>query len=129
MKFIISFFCIVICLVSECINVQARDISHDMKAVWMPCMSLQLSENERSEDGFRRKASEMINKCAENDINTVIVQVRPFSDALYNSEYFPSSHVLTGVQGGDIGFDALEIIVSLAHEKVYPISFHRIILI
>ena len=117
MKFIISFFCIVICLVSECINVQARDISHDMKAVWMPCMSLQLSENERSEDGFRRKASEMINKCAENDINTVIVQVRPFSDALYNSEYFPSSHVLTGVQGGDIGFDALEIIVSLAHEK------------
>ncbi|MBQ1660019.1 MAG: family 10 glycosylhydrolase [Clostridia bacterium] len=122
MKFIISAFCIVFCLILQCMTVQAKDIPEDMRAVWIPCMSLQLSENERSEDGFRRKAEDIINRCAENDINTVIVQVRPFSDALYKSEYFPVSHVLAGVQGGEIDFDALEIITGLAHDR--NISVH-----
>ena len=37
--------------------------------------------------------------CKDLGLNTIIVQVRPFGDAIYPSKYFPWSHLLTGTQG------------------------------
>ena len=50
-------------------------------------------------------------------MNTVIAQVRPFGDALYRSQLFPWSHLCTGVQGQDPGFDPLDVLLTEAHGR------------
>lgn len=49
--------------------------------------------------------------------NTVIVHVRPFGDALYDSDYFPSSYLITGMEGDNLPFDPLKIMVEEAHNR------------
>ena len=99
-----------------------RAVSGEMRGIWIPYMSLTLSEGERTEQGFHRKIDDMVKKCAEYKINTAIVQVRPFSDAIYPSQIFPYSHIITGKQGINPDFDCLKYIVEKFHEK--NISVH-----
>ena len=50
-------------------------------------------------------------------INAVIFQVRPTADALYQSEYEPSSHWLMGKQGDSLTYDPLAWTIEKAHER------------
>ena len=50
-------------------------------------------------------------------INAVIFQVRPTADALYQSEYEPSSHWLMGKQGDSLTYDPLAWTIEQAHER------------
>ena len=50
-------------------------------------------------------------------INAVIFQVRPTADALYKSEYEPSSHWLMGTQGDSLTYDPLEWTIEQAHSR------------
>ena len=50
-------------------------------------------------------------------INAVIFQVRPTADALYRSEYEPSSHWLMGTQGAPLTYDPLEWTIEQAHNR------------
>lgn len=47
----------------------------------------------------------------------VLAQVRPFGDALYPSSYYPFSHLCTGQQGRDPGYDPLALLVQAAHDR------------
>lgn len=89
----------------------------EMRGVWIPYMSLQLKEGERDESHFRQKIDTMLDNCVRHDLNTVVVQVRPFGDALYPSRWFPWSHILTGTQGQAVDYDPLDIIVRAAHHR------------
>ena len=55
--------------------------------------------------------------CAGLGLNTVLAHVRPFGDALYKSQLFPWSHLCTGTQGQDPGFDPLDILLQEAHSR------------
>lgn len=50
-------------------------------------------------------------------INAVIFQVRPTADALYQSEYEPSSHWLMGKQGDSLTYDPLAWTIEQAHSR------------
>lgn len=50
-------------------------------------------------------------------INAVIFQVRPTADALYKSEYEPTSHWLMGTQGDSLTWDPLEWTIEQAHQR------------
>ena len=89
----------------------------EMKAVWVPYMSLDMSrEADQSEAGFQKKFDEIVAGAKEKGMNALIVQVRPFGDALYDSELFPWSSILSGTQGVDPGYDPLEYMVSASHK-------------
>ena len=88
----------------------------DYRAMWISYLEWQPLAG-ASEDTFRAEAEKMLNNCAALGLNTVIAQVRPFGDALYESSLFPTSHLLSGTQGQSPGFDPLAILVDLAHEK------------
>lgn len=68
---------------------------------------------------LKNEIDDIIDKCKENNINTVFFQVRPCADALYKSNIFPWSGVLSGKQGiapeGD--FDPLSYFVKKAHSS------------
>lgn len=87
----------------------------EMKAVWISY--LEFSTTKQTEAQFKKKINTMFDNCVSYGMNTVIVQVRPFSDAMYKSEYFPWSRYASGTQGVDPGYDPLEIMVDLAHKK------------
>ena len=70
-----------------------------------------------TEDTFRAGAAQLLDNCAGLGLNTVLAQVRPFGDALYRSSLFPWSHLCTGVQGKDPGFDPLDVFLTEAHRR------------
>lgn len=81
-----------------------------MRGVWVTYMELSMeNEADKSEGAFRKKFEAIAQTCAADGFNTLVVQVRPFCDALYRSDLFPASHVLSGEQGADTDYDALQI--------------------
>ncbi len=59
----------------------------------------------------------IIDTCTSVGFNTVVFQVRPASDAFYDSTVYPSSAYITGSQGQKPGIDILKELVTRAHEK------------
>lgn len=86
-----------------------------MKAMWISYIDYQ-SVDFSTEEAFTNDITEMFNNCKSMGLNTVIVHARSFSDAFYKSDIFPSSHIMTGTQGAEIGFDSLAVMVEKAHE-------------
>lgn len=91
--------------------------NEEMIGVWVPCMSLDLSGTDRSEEAFRNKICPIFDNIRDFGGNTVILHVRPFCDALYKSDIFPSSHVICVRQGDEMSFDPLETAVKEAHKR------------
>ena len=84
-----------------------------LTGVWVPYMSLTTEEHTQAafEENFKRIAD----SAKEKGIRALFVHVRPFCDALYPSKLYPWSHILTGTQGEDPGFDPLQFMVEYAH--------------
>lgn len=89
----------------------------EMRAVWVPYLSLNMSrEDDKSEQAFLKKFNAIVGNAKKCGMNTLIVQVRPFADALYPSAYFPWSHVVGGTQGVNPGYDPLADMVKATHQ-------------
>ena len=65
----------------------------------------------------KHKIDKMIDNLVESKINTIFLQVSPFSDAIYDSKLFPYSYTLTGTEGKNPGFDYLDYFIKVAHLK------------
>lgn len=94
------------------------ETQEEMRGVWVPFMTLDRSkEQDQSEKAFREMFSAIVSGAKQYGMNALIVHVRPFGDALYRSDLVPWSHILTGTQGKDPGYDPLAIMVEMAHEQ------------
>ena len=80
--------------------------------VWIPYLSL---ISDYSEEGFKQNFMDKLCAAAEIHATAIFVHVRPFGDSLYPSEYEPWSHILTGTQGEDPGFDPLAYMLEQTH--------------
>ena len=90
----------------------------EMRGVWVSYMELSMeNESSKTQKAFEDKFTEIAQKCRESGFNTLIAQVRPFCDALYKSSYFPWSHILTGTQGENPQYDALQIMCDICKEN------------
>lgn len=95
----------------------------EMRGVWISYIELTMeNESDKSEKGFTNKFYDIAKRCKDNQINTLVVQVRPFCDALYKSNYYPWSHILTGTQGENPNYDPLEIMCRICDE--YDLNIH-----
>lgn len=92
--------------------------NEEMRGVWVSYMELTMeNEKDKSQKRFTEKFEEIAENCKNLGYNTLVVQVRPFCDALYKSNYFPWSHILTGEQGKNPNYDPLKIICDVCREK------------
>lgn len=90
----------------------------EMRGVWVSYMELSMeNESSKTQKAFEDKFTEIAEKSRESGFNTLIVQIRPFCDALYKSSYFPWSHILTGSQGKNPQYDALQIMCDICKEN------------
>lgn len=70
----------------------------EMRGVWVSYMELSMeNESSKTQKAFEDKFTEIAQKCRESGFNTLIVQVRPFCDALYKSSYF-HGHIFSRVR-------------------------------
>ena len=81
----------------------------EMRGLWVSYISLDMSGTDRSEEAFREKLRNISATAKEYSCNSVFIHVRAFCDAFYDSEIFPSSHILWGKQGSEENFDGLKI--------------------
>ncbi len=70
----------------------------EMRAVWVSFMDLSMKNTDYSENAFKEKFDKIVMDCKRFKMNSLIVHVRPFSDALYNSEYYPWSNIVSKIQ-------------------------------
>ena len=91
-----------------------------LTGVWVPYLSL--TTEERTQEAFEENFKRIADSAKEKGIYALFVHVRPFCDALYPSKLYPWSHILTGTQGEDPGFDPLEFMVEYAHSE--GMEFH-----
>lgn len=93
----------------------AREES-EMRAVWLAYVNYRDVIKGNTQAQFTANMDRVFQNAAGAGFNTVFVQVRPFGDALYPSDYFPWSRFLTGTEGQDPGYDPLAIWCSLAEK-------------
>lgn len=84
------------------------------RAVWVSYLEWQQVDF-GSAAAFTADVRAMLQNIAAVGANVVLAQVRPFCDALYPSKLYPFSHLCTGVQGQDPGFDPLALLLQEAH--------------
>ena len=61
--------------------------------------------------------SQMINNISYFGLNTIILQTSPFSDAIYPSEIYKSSHTVVHEEGDSLPLDILKYFIEKAKEK------------
>lgn len=107
-----------IAVLSSKATADTPESDEEMRGVWVSYMELSMeNESSKTQKAFEDKFTEIAQKCRESGFNTLIVQVRPFCDALYKSSYFPWSHILTGTQGENPQYDALQIMCDICKEN------------
>lgn len=108
-------------VIIENIGVTANvETSKEFKAVWIAYLAFKSSGYTKQE--FTKHIETMFDDVVDMNMNAVVVHVRPFGDAMYESKYFPWSKYVSGKQGKNPGFDPLEIMVKEAHER--GLEFH-----
>ena len=70
-----------------------------------------------SVEAQKQQAIRLLDSAKSAGLNAVMLQVRPESDALYNSSLEPWSRYLTGTQGTSPGYDPLAFFISRAKER------------
>lgn len=87
-----------------------------VKAVWMTYYELSSFTQDNDEQEFKKQISKAFKELESNGFNRVTVQVRPFADAFYNSDYFPVSAYCFKSQGSELLYDPLAIMTEAAHK-------------
>lgn len=86
------------------------------RAVWVSYLEWQQVDFSTAET-FTADIEEMLDNIQSLGATVVLAQVRPFGDALYPSRYYPFSHLCTGTQGQDPGYDPLALLTEQAHAR------------
>ncbi len=92
-------------------------IDGEIRGIWLSYIDLAPMLTGKSEEEFTQNIEGAFEKIMGFGFNTVIVQVRPFSDALYKSQYYPWSFICSGTEGQDIKYDPLKIMIQEAHKR------------
>ncbi|MDF2566822.1 MAG: hypothetical protein K0R90_278 [Oscillospiraceae bacterium] len=94
----------------------------ETKAIWISYLEYGTILKSKSQQAFQASVAKMFDNVISLGLNTVIVQVRPFSDAIYASDYYPWSAYASGTVGKAPSFDPLKIMIEQAHKR--KISLH-----
>lgn len=94
----------------------------DIRGVWVSNVANIDMPKGLAQEELKQYLKDMIANIASYNMNTIVYQVRPSSDALYYSKLNPYSRFVTGVEGKDPGFDVLQFVIEEA--KKYNIKIH-----
>lgn len=73
--------------------------------------------NNKNDITVKKAIDTMIRNVKQKNFNSIILQVRPFSDAIYISDIYPCSYVITGKETNQCSFDILDYFVKQAGQN------------
>ncbi|GAA4154733.1 glycoside hydrolase family 10 protein [Actinomadura keratinilytica] len=79
-------------------------------------------DGHRAADQQKADFRKLLDHARAMNLNAVFVQIRPNSDAFYDSPYEPWSQWITGTPGKDPGYDVLKFMLDEAHAR--GLEFH-----
>ena len=98
-------------------------IADEYRGVWINYNELSMkSVGGGTAEEFKNKIDTMFENIKAFGLNTVIFQVRPFSDSFCSSEIFPWSSYITGEQGKNPGYDPFLIATNEAEKYGFKIE-------
>ena len=100
------------CLLFSC--GQKEETENEIKGVWISYIELSQWLNNADEETFRERVQEAYQNIKELGLNTVYVHASAFTDAFYDSDIYPSSHLLDGELGNSLEYDPYQILVEEA---------------
>lgn len=71
----------------------------------------------KNKEEIKLEIENMISTIKEYGFNFIILQVRPFSDAIYPSNIFPSSWTVVSEEGKKLPLDILDYFIKIAHQN------------
>ena len=86
------------------------------RAVFISYIDYSVLKN-KTKDEIKNIIDEMIHNIEDNNYNMIILQVRSFFDAIYNSSIFKSSKVVVENEGDVLNLDILSYFTKKSHEK------------
>ncbi|MBE5943890.1 MAG: hypothetical protein E7258_03115 [Lachnospiraceae bacterium] len=95
------------------VPVNALSNADNIRGCWISYLDIETRLKDLSEEEFETEVINMYNKVLENNLNTVIVQVRTMGDAIYPSQYFPWSNYISTDRKAP-SYDPLEIMINIA---------------
>lgn len=99
----------------------ANHPKREMRAVWIATVANidWPSQRTLTSKAQREEMRKMLDEFQRNNINAVVMQIRPTADAFYPSAIEPWSHWLTGKQGvrPNDYYDPLQFIIEEAHKR------------
>ncbi|WP_250675290.1 family 10 glycosylhydrolase [Paraclostridium ghonii] len=99
-------------------NSNAYASTKEMKAAWITTVyNSDWPSQKGNSEAQKQQMRNILDNLKDAGINTVMFQVRPKGDALYNSTINPWSDVLTGKQGVSPGYDPLAFVIEEAHKR------------
>ena len=100
-------------------NERAPIVPREFRAAWVACV-YNIDWPSRKGAGAATQKAELIailDRLASMKMNAIIFQVRPNADAVYQSNYEPWSHWISGSQGRSPGYDPLAYCIQQAHAR------------
>ncbi len=113
MKKIIFLLIILILLI---LNIKEDTKKEELKGIFISYIELNKYVNTNNEETSKKNIDKMIENINNFKLNTIILQVRPSSDAIYDSKIFPYSKYISGEEGKKI-YDVLDYFIKKTHEK------------
>lgn len=111
---------------AECTDVPApRDSgARRLRAMWIATVgNIDWPKDPRaSADEQKKQFVRLLDTARQMNMNAVFVQIRPNSDAFYDSPIEPWSAWITGTPGKDPGYDVLDFMLKEAHAR--DLEFH-----
>ena len=89
----------------------------EKRAVFISYMELQKYLKGKDIKTAKANINKMISALKSNKFNMIILQVRSFSDAIYESQYFPWSMVISESEGEAYHFDVLAYFIEMSHKN------------
>lgn len=116
---VLLFLWIISCLVSVSWSANPPEPAREFRGTWVASVfNLDWPASAGSgAAGQRAQLIALLDNAKRLNLNAVILQVRPNSDALYRSSVEPWSAWLTGTMGADPGYDPLAFAVEEAHRR------------
>ena len=99
------------------INNKIKYIPNESRGVFISYIEYMNYFKGKKIEEIKKEIDKIIIETKNNYLNTIYLHVRPFSDSIYNSNIFPFSHTITGIQKKEISFDILDYFIKKAHNK------------
>lgn len=116
---IIIFFSLVIIYNYNNSNNRKKEVNdkEEKRGIFISYIEIQKNIKGKDIKESKKNIDEMINNISDFKFNMIILQVRSFSDAIYESNYFPWSSTVSSSEGVSPGYDILNYFIEKSHQK------------